>query len=335
MPSSLKAEGVTDRPPVKTVYPRLVYAFSTCIVFVTSGSLASADIKEQLRSYAFESANGSRKQGFKPSLFVVFNRFNGGDAQNFDWSIKASSEAFLKDGTELGNFYSNIQVVNIPRSNSAKAAIALKQLDTFYHALRAENKEAFRRRQQFRLDFTPGQLTPVLHRALDYFSANREAFFDWALEAPPIFSSKQSDKILADLWTQYLKHHSRPTSPAIPYDAVRQDFEKHVTFCLRLRLSRRPPHGTPFRDTPLQWVEQLGQLFLEYTPCSASHHGSKCEKVRLRHGDYHEDSRANRWPGEYERDMSATLQTFRESFEATLRMESRVVSLKDLCKCAR
>ena len=323
VPFSLKVEGVTDRPPVKTAYPRLVYVFSTCVVFVTSGPLGgSDDIKAQLISYASQGASGSRNQGFKPSLFVVFNRFEGGDAPDFDWSIKASSDAFLKNRNLaiLDNFYSRIHVVYIPRMNSAKAAIALQQLDAFNETLRAEHEKAFQQRRAFRLDFTPGQLTPFLQRMLDCFSKDRNGIFDWALEAPSArFSSNQSNAILVDLWTQYLRHHTNLKSSAIAYDRVRKDFLKHTKFCLRLRLSRNRPYGTHIEDIPPQWDEQMVLLCLEYTPCGVSQNGVKCGKVQFRHGDYHEDLRANRWKGEYERDMSATLQTFRESFEATLK----------------
>ena len=340
VPSSLKAQGVTARPSVKTVYPRLVYAFSTCVVFVTSGPLAgSHDAKEQLMSYARRGASGSRNQGFKPSLFIVFNCFDGGEAQDFDWSIKGASRAFLNNGdlATLQDFYSRIHVVYIPRMNSAKAAIALRQLDAFGHALRVEHEAAFRRRRHFRLDFTSSQLTLLLQRVLDRMSKDRNAVLDWAVEAPlATFSSDQSHAMLLDLWSQYLGHYLHLTSLQSTYRRVREDFEKHVIFCLRIQLIRnRHLFGTHVEKIPPQWDEQINQLFFEYAGCGASHHGRACEKVRYRHGDYHEASGEDRWRGEYEPDRSATYRIFRESFEATLRMQPEDVSLGDLCKFAR
>jgi hypothetical protein len=324
VPFSLQVEGVTDRPLEQTAYPRLVYTFSTCVVFVTSGPLGGAeDIKAQLVFYATQGASGSRNQGFKPSLFVVFNRFDGGDAPNFDWSIEASSKAFLRNRNLaiLDNFYNSIHVVYIPRMNSAKAPIALQQLDAFDEALRVEHQKAFQQRRTFRLDFTPGQLTPFLQRALDRLSKVGSAVFDWALEASSArFSSDQTNTILIDLWTQYLRHHTDPTSSAISYDRVRKDFIKHVLFCLLLRLSRNRPCGTCIEDIPPHWDKQMDQLCLEYTPCSVSQNGAKCGKVRFRHGDYHEDLCANRWEGEYKQDAARPFRTFRDSFNDALKL---------------
>ena len=334
VPFSLQVEGVTDRSLVKTAYPRLVYTFSTCVVFVTSGPLGgSEDITAQLISYALRGASGSRNQGFKPSLFVVFNRFDGGDSPDFDWSIEASSKAFLRHRNlaRLDYFYNSIHVVYIPRMNATKAHIALQQLDAFNEALRAEHEKAFQKRRAFRLDFTPGQLTPFLQKALDHLGDTNQVF-DWASQAPPPAFSDQCDAILVDLWTQYLRHHTDPTSSAISYDRVRKDFIKHVLFCLRLRLSRNRPHGIYIEDIPPQWDSQLDQLCLEYTPCSVSQNGAKCGKVRFRHGDYHEDLCANRWEGDYKRDAARPFRTFRDSFKDSLKGQSRDLSIGDLCK---
>lgn len=104
VPRSLKrltdGEAATKRRRlVETVYPRLLYAFSTCIVFVTSGHLAeSAEIGRRLISYAAQGANGSKNQEFKPSFFVVFNCFWDGTDARFDWSIDASSAALIQRG---------------------------------------------------------------------------------------------------------------------------------------------------------------------------------------------------------------------------------------------
>ena len=337
VPFSLKVEGVTNRELERTAYPRLVYALSTCVVFVTSGPLASAeDINAQLISYATDGASGSRNQGFKPSLFVIFNRFEGGDAPDFDWSIQATSNTFLRNRnlTKLDNFYSSIHVVYIPRMDSAKAPIALRQLDAFNEALRAEHEKAFRRRREFRLGFTPGQLTPFLQRTLDRLK-DSDLVFDWASEVPPAIRSDQSDTIYVDLWEQYRRHYTNPTSSAISYDRVRKDFLKHVAFCLRLYLRRNPPFGTNIKDIPPQLNELISQLCLEYTPCGVSINGVKCGKVQFRHGDYHEDLSATRWQGEFKRDPSPIFRPFREDFEEALKGQSSEVSIGDLCKFTR
>ena len=340
VPLSLKGESVKDRRNAKNVYPRLVYAFSTCVVFVANGPLAAShDVKAQLILFAHQGARGSRNQGFKPSLFIVFNRFEGGDAGHFNWSIEASTKAFLKDDALriLNDFYSQIQVVYIPRMDSAKAAIALQQLDAFDRALRKEHEEAFQLRKDFRLSFTPSQLTLLVQRALDRLSKDNDAVLDWSVEAPlATFSSNQSQKMLTDLWSRYLGYHASCADSAV-FRRVRDSFEKHVTFCLRLHLTRyahRLP-GLHVTEIPPQWVEQVNLLLFEYAGCGASHAGDKCEKVQYRHADYHEHSKVSRWPGEYELDKASTSLTFRQYFETTLKAQSGDVSLRDICKLAK
>jgi hypothetical protein len=68
------------REYVENMHPWLVYTFSTCVVFVTSGPLQeSASIGRRLLLNAKKSAGGSKNQGFKPSL-SLFLTVSGRDA---------------------------------------------------------------------------------------------------------------------------------------------------------------------------------------------------------------------------------------------------------------
>ena len=326
---------------VEVAYPRLVYAFSTCVVFVTSGPLAGADdIKRRLISYASQGASGSRNQGFKPSLFVVFNRFEDGSKPDFDWSIDSSSKAFLADENRaaLENFYSNIRVIYIP-SMDREAAIALRQIDAFQRVLREEHKNAFSRRRDFRLDFTPQQLTHVLRRALEVFSKNSFPVFDWSVEAAHLqFDYSDPTMPLWDLWLQYVKHHANPNSPQTSYNLVRSNFEKHVMLSLR----RHPQPGLHYTHVPPSWSKKINQLCLDYAPCGASSPANlKCEKVQLRHGDHHQSLDVKgpsvvRWKGDYEPCGDAISRTFQETFAAALQESSmETISLDDSSKYSR
>jgi len=235
------------RKYVEVTYPRFVYAFSTCIVFVTSGPLAeSDDIQRRLTSYARMGASGSKNQGFKPSLFVVFNRFRGGRQPDFHWSIRSSSDAFLAHGdvADLKIFYSTIRVVYIPSMDDVRPAIVLKQLDAFGVALRKEHEEAFWRRQEFRLAFTPKHLIRITQRALEHFSKSRKSVFDWSTEAGQADLDNGAPAMpLRELWMQYVRYHSTPRTATIPYSLVYAAFGSHIAFCHRLQLSRNPRCG--------------------------------------------------------------------------------------------
>jgi hypothetical protein len=135
--------------------------------------------------YASKGASGSKNQGFKPSLFLIFNRFRGGRHLDFDWSIESSSDAFLANGdvAELKIFYSTIRVAYIPSIDNFRPGIVLKQLDAFEKALREEHEKAFQRRQVFHLAFTAKRLIQIMQRALELFARSRKSVFDWSTEA--------------------------------------------------------------------------------------------------------------------------------------------------------
>ena len=310
---TMSKEDAGDRRKfVEVAYPRLLYAFSTCIVFVTSGHLAQADdVKRRLIEYASQGASGSKNQGFKPSLFVVFNRFTDNDNKpNFDWSIDSSSKAFLASGdvAELNNFYSDIRVIYIPSVSTTQAAIALQQIVEFEQTLRQEHRHAFLRRRQFHLDFTSVELMPVLQRALDHFSKDSHPPFDWAFESP----LSRFGSTLSHLRTQYVRHHVTARSPEI-FSHVHREFETHIAFCHHLQLSRHSRLG--YTEIPPEMAKQMEELRFQYTSCSASSpDGIICEKVRLRHGDYHEGlgARVIRWQGAHqppklEKNLNTTL----------------------------
>jgi hypothetical protein len=80
------------RTIAQKVYPRLAYAFSNCVMFVTSDSMkAGKRIVDAITKFANTTSSGSRHQGFRPALFIVFNKVVD---QESDWSIKASTTAF-------------------------------------------------------------------------------------------------------------------------------------------------------------------------------------------------------------------------------------------------
>jgi hypothetical protein len=330
------------RKHVEVAYPRLVYAFSTCIVYVTSGQLAeSEEIGRNLIEYASNSAQGSRNQGFKPSLFVVFNRFRDGDALGGDWTIESSTRAFLAGDQlrDLESFYHTIRVVYIPslRGSESEPHIALYQIGAFEEELRKEHERAFERRRRFYLGLTSDQLTPPLWRALELFSNDPRTVFDWSVELPNF----KVNHPFQDLWTQLTRRHTTSSRP--PYGTTRYDFMKHVQFCFHLWRDRtlpcdaKPSTIPPFMDDSIAEVERF---LADLSPCGASSpSGIVCQELRLRHGDHHQGvsvkspGRSQRWPGQFVQNGTVPSQSFREIFSTTLeQLGDQRVSLKDLSK---
>lgn len=328
------------RKLARVEYPRLAYALSTCLVFVTSGPLTRTDdISWHLTSWVSRQVRGNKNPVFKPSLFVVFNRFEYGDNADFDWSIESSTKTFLKNteaNSEFKNCYGSIHVIYIPTIRYMPA-IAMRQLDGFRLVLRAELRRAFSRRRDFRLDFTPKQLSFSLQRALDRLSKYPNSFSDWALGPPPSFEFYVSDSSFMDLWEQYI-NCATLESPPTPFQISRQRFEKHVIFCLRLCLARNPPVGVHYSEVPPSLAGFLRELCYMYALCGASSSGVMCEKLQLCHGDYHQalikqDSSVTRWKGHYEPFVDATSRTLQDSFLAALKKDAgQKVSLDNLCE---
>jgi len=181
VPLTLK-ESARDPPPVRRaiaqkVYPRLAYAFSNCIVFVSTDSMqASKRIVDAIKKFANTASRGSRHQGFRPALFLIFNKVLDNVS---DWSIKASTAAFKAAFTnliqqELEAYFDPIHVIKIPHSSQSSPIKALDQLEDLGVLLRQEHLEACARRIQFSLSFTLDELTQQLRSALQVFSGDDE-----------------------------------------------------------------------------------------------------------------------------------------------------------------
>jgi hypothetical protein len=330
---------------VENAYPRFVYAFSTCVVFVTSGPLAEATkIGERLLDYASQGAGGSQNQGFKPSLFIVFNRFRGGDEPDFDWSVSSSTDAFLAHGrlSDLKLYYGSIYVVYIPSVSKDESFRALSQLDAFRKLLHHEHKMAFRRRQEFCLAFAPDKLMSYMSRALDLFSRSNTSVFNWSLETVHQgFGSEELPERFREFWAKCSTHHARSGMPAQSlYRHTYHTFNKHIQFCLQLALSRKPIYGERVGTIPNSLdglISHIDRLLLEHAPCRALGPGGiTCEELRRSHIDHHQGSlwkRTVRWSGCYEAADSQSFNTFREAFQGTLqRVGERKIFLHDFGK---
>jgi hypothetical protein len=157
----------TRQKYTQNAYPRLIYAFSTCIVFVTSDPLKEASkIREGLLQFAAASDMGGY-QGFRPSLFVVYNRFRQASMAHFDWSIEASTRAFLEQGElrDLERCYEPIRAFYIPSLRRGESSILLSQIDQFQSLLYHDHESALHRRRQHHLVFSPDRLRAYLGKA--------------------------------------------------------------------------------------------------------------------------------------------------------------------------
>jgi hypothetical protein len=329
---------------VENAYPRFVYTFSTCVVFVTSRPLGSASvIGKQLISYASSGAGGSQNQHFRPSLFVVFNRSEAGETSDFDWSISSSTKKVLEHDElkDLGLFYSAVYVVYIPLAHKDKSDIALSQIDAFQKLLREEHKKAYVRRRDFNLALPAAELQNILYRAVDVFSKNSNPVFNWSIEASPDEGKSNVHATLDDLWTQCTRHFTDPDRSASElYRLTRATFEAHVQFCLLLVHFRRLQPGVHFTAITKDLEEMISltdEILLVNAPCDASSGATHCRETNGRHANYHQgiikgSNKALRWRGTFQGAEMANFRPFRTAFEDALNRTPGKVSLHNLGK---
>jgi hypothetical protein len=286
---------------VEVVYPRLAYAFSDCIVFLTTNTMQSREHIVKLITAFVKAANGSRYQSFKPSLVVIYNKFANNDS---NWSVEASTAAFLDPANssdsqlrDLNDHFDRVRVIKIPSSRGNLAHIAITQLTRLETLLREEHHLARRRRQDAQMFFRPPDLMKYLSLALRIFSNpdDQAPIFDWVLATRdfiPIMSSSKDFRVhaLASFW-----QHCRNCSGGF-FKTAWTTFINHmkVFFCIWLS------HHRSEREGLAQDVREFQSHVAErQVPCYAKFLEKSCGGTRGNHRPGLHENGDFRWRGDY------------------------------------
>jgi hypothetical protein len=328
------------RAIAQTVYPKIAYTFSNCIVFICTDSMqAGRSIIDKVKKFTDAASRGSRHQGFRPSLFIIFNKL----VDDTDLSIDASTSAFktaFKDliQLELEAYFDAIHVVKIPHSSqSSSPTKALDQLDKLGILLSQEHLNACARRPQFSLSFSLDGLTRHLETALDVFSGEEEnPSFDWTKEMirnmpsldssppSPLVQKEEEDlpssrirvapshapkhsswqKDVKVFWRRCLQYHQHePLRNSFRY-ALRK-FTSQFVFCVQLFLHRFPVIGLKvgtLSEGMVKSVFEIQRDIENLIPCRVNRieDGTACGGTRQRHNINRHESLSGRWIGKFE-----------------------------------
>ncbi|KAH7173285.1 uncharacterized protein B0J16DRAFT_405679 [Fusarium flagelliforme] len=177
---------------VKNVYPRLLYAFSDVVCFVTNNSRASQNILEQMFRWAKDGHERTLNQRVRPGLIIVLNKMPM-DSHNVLSSIKNATrqllESFQKStrfqelqqkwrarGRNIQNaeelilcYYDSFRVISIPQhtpSSPAVVQVISDQVRNLYNETLAMSEDIRRKRKSLNLDLDVSSLNAYLHRSV-------------------------------------------------------------------------------------------------------------------------------------------------------------------------
>ena len=300
---------------VEVVYPRLAYAFSDCVVFLTTSTMQSHGHVAELITSFVNAAHGSRYQSLKPALLIIYNKFGNNDS---DWSEEASTAAFLDPTNsseaqvrELQKYFEPVRTIKIPSSRGKLGHITVAQLDQFEIILREEYRLARQRRLRSHMQFEPPDLIRYLSRALRIFSHpdDQAPVFDWVMatreHSPTVFSTTEFRiPAIVSFWKFCLNFWllRKPNSPTESFKNAWHSFTYYLDFFIRLCIYRRTSDGIiehqGIANDILQFQSKIAELDV---PCSAKSDGLlSCGGTRGNHRPHLHESGVIRWIGDYQ-----------------------------------
>ncbi|RSL74784.1 hypothetical protein CEP53_000019 [Fusarium sp. AF-6] len=176
---------------VNTVYPRLLYAFSDVVCFVTNNSRQAQDILDRMFDWAKDGHERTLNQRVRPGLIIVLNKMPM-DTRDSISSAERETHQLLKDFETSDRFrelqhkwrvrarpietaeelircyYEDFRVISIPQLISSSPAIVQKiatQIKTLYGEILSMSEKIRGKRKSFNLDLDTSSLNAYLHRS--------------------------------------------------------------------------------------------------------------------------------------------------------------------------
>ncbi|KAJ3460552.1 hypothetical protein MRS44_011419 [Fusarium solani] len=176
---------------VKLVYPRLLYAFSDVVCFVTTNSRQSHEILERMFHWAKDGHERTLNQRARPGLIIVLNKMSM-DTHETIWTAEKETRQLLdsfehstrfqelqrkweirgrpiKTAEELIRcYYDDFRVISIPQLTRSSPAIVQNisdQIKALYSEIIAMSEKIRGKRKSFNLDLDTSSLNAYLHRS--------------------------------------------------------------------------------------------------------------------------------------------------------------------------
>ncbi|RSL53411.1 hypothetical protein CEP54_010419 [Fusarium duplospermum] len=177
---------------VRLVYPRLLYAFSDVVCFVTTNSRRSHEILECMFHWAKDGHERTLNQRVRPGLIIVLNKVLM-DVHDPIWNAEKQTRQLLdsfesstrfqelqrkweirgrpiKTAEELIQcYYSDFQVISIPQLTRSSPAIVQNisdQIKALYSEIIAMSEKIRGKRRSFNLDLDTSSLNAYLQRSV-------------------------------------------------------------------------------------------------------------------------------------------------------------------------
>ncbi|RPA84531.1 hypothetical protein BJ508DRAFT_323445 [Ascobolus immersus RN42] len=323
--SADKKERRTRQFAVEQVYPRILYAFSDTVVFVTQNAKTFESTVVQLIRWARSALEYSVNQPTLPSALIVLNMAESElsddywdpdnrtrsmldsvnhliskNAEMSDWVDKLNEgvpeeNAITKVEELLRVYYHQVRITSIPAArNTGRPKLVHQQLQRAYNEIAKMSADAAKRKQSARMHLKYTDLILYLNSAFDHFSTCPDEPFNFvnsAFRQNPI--SEDFGGGILQLMISLLRY---PKAPAAGYKE-REIYEAIVDIvggAILLDTTRNGKMGSPedlFSHYKKHITHALDQFYSEYYPCSFEQKGKKCVNVRLRHSKGHQTAR--------------------------------------------
>ncbi|RSM02019.1 hypothetical protein CDV31_011102 [Fusarium ambrosium] len=227
---------------VKLVYPRLLYAFSDVVCFVTTNSRQSHEILERMFHWAKEGHERTLNQRARPGLIIVLNKMpmdthdtvwtaeketrqlldsfeNSTRFQELqqEWEIRGRS---IKTAEELIRcYYDDFQVISIPQLTRSSPAIVQNisdQIKALYSEIIAMSEKIRGKRKSFNLDLDTSSLNAYLHRSAMALGRDYQDSLDFhELSDGDVAPPRRFSEHLAQLMARMAKQRNFDTIQAV------------------------------------------------------------------------------------------------------------------------
>ncbi|RPA74249.1 hypothetical protein BJ508DRAFT_418731 [Ascobolus immersus RN42] len=189
---------------VENMYPRLLYAFSDVIVFVTKNPKVIETVFEKLIEWALVALENSSNQPTLPFALIVLNATDNAQSDEL-WEpenttrrifesmdrIVSLNPKFVEWATFwrkrgrtintvedlLNSYYSGVRVISVPERG--RPTLINRQFKLVYDEIKRMSEWALHRKLSVRMLLTEKELLPYLNYAFDHFSLDLDLPFDF------------------------------------------------------------------------------------------------------------------------------------------------------------
>ncbi|KAK0734363.1 hypothetical protein B0T26DRAFT_67305 [Lasiosphaeria miniovina] len=188
----------------KSLYPRLLYAFSDVVCFVTSNSRASQDILWRLFEWSKDGLERTFNQRVRPGLIIIVNK-NSPDYDDMLPSVDDTTKTFLESVESSSKFveyqqkwrsrqrrigtavdliqcyYDDFRVISLPLHSDmpSTASRVSKQIKRLYHEIRTLSDSIHARRKAHDLNMDLATFNLYFERSVEVLARDHTSSLDF------------------------------------------------------------------------------------------------------------------------------------------------------------